>query len=94
MVEYYAKLSVLYMEEYEMTTGLQQPQTVPVQMHQTHDLLVLAAPMPGLEPEDITITGGVSNVDMDGNNALYIKAIQVFISTFETLPQNETFLPF
>jgi proline-specific peptidase len=27
---------------------LQQPQTVPVQMHQTHDLLVLAAPMPGL----------------------------------------------
>jgi hypothetical protein len=23
---------------------------------------------------------------MDGNNALYIKAIQVFISTFETLP--------
>jgi hypothetical protein len=32
--------------------------------------------------------GGVSNVDMDGNNALYIKAIQVFISTFETLPAN------
>jgi hypothetical protein len=30
--------------------------------------------------------GGVSNVDMDGNNALFIKAIQVFISTFETLP--------
>jgi HSP20 family protein len=44
------------MEEYAMTTGLQQPQTVPVQMHQTHDLLVLAAPMPGLEPENITIT--------------------------------------
>ena len=39
-----------------MTTGLQQPQTVPVQMHQTHELLVLAAPMPGLEPEDITVT--------------------------------------
>jgi HSP20 family protein len=39
-----------------MTPGLQQPQTVPVQMHQTHDLLVLAAPMPGLEPADITIT--------------------------------------
>jgi hypothetical protein len=35
-----------------------------------------------------------SHVDMDGNNALYIKAIQVFISTFETLSQNETFLPF
>jgi hypothetical protein len=30
--------------------------------------------------------GGVSNVDMAGNNALYLKAIEVFISTFETLP--------
>ena len=39
-----------------MTPGLQQPQTVPVQMHQTHDLLVLAAPMPGLEPADIAVT--------------------------------------
>ncbi len=38
-----------------MTTGLRQQQTVPVQMHQTSDLLVLAAPMPGLEPEDITV---------------------------------------
>src|SRR4051812_29405270 len=44
------------MEEYAMTPGLQQPQTVPVQMHQTHDLLVLAAPMPGLEPADIAVT--------------------------------------
>ena len=35
---------------------------------------------------NLDIEGGVSNVDMDGNNALYIKAIQVFISTFETLP--------
>src|SRR5215471_19062713 len=31
-------------------------------------------------------TGGVSNVDIDGNNALQIKAIEVVISTFETLP--------
>src|SRR5262249_49318296 len=30
--------------------------------------------------------GGVSNVDIDGNNALQIKAIGVIISTFETLP--------
>jgi hypothetical protein len=30
--------------------------------------------------------GGVSNVDMDGNNAWKIKAIGVVISTFETLP--------
>jgi hypothetical protein len=32
------------------------------------------------------IAGGVSNVDIDGNNALNIKAIVVIISTFETLP--------
>jgi hypothetical protein len=30
--------------------------------------------------------GGVSNVDIDGNNTLQIKAIGVVISTFETLP--------
>jgi hypothetical protein len=30
--------------------------------------------------------GGVSNVDIDGNNALQIKAIGVVISTFETPP--------
>ena len=30
--------------------------------------------------------GGVSNVDIDGINALQIKAIGVVISTFETLP--------
>jgi len=33
-------------------------------------------------------SGGVSNVDIDGNNALYIKAIGVVISTFETLPES------
>jgi hypothetical protein len=33
-----------------------------------------------------TRRGGVSNVDIDGNNALQIKAIGVVISTFETLP--------
>jgi hypothetical protein len=30
--------------------------------------------------------GGVSNVDIDGNNTLHVKAIGVVISTFETLP--------
>jgi hypothetical protein len=30
--------------------------------------------------------GGVSNVDIDGNNAWQIKAIGVVISTFETRP--------
>src|SRR2546430_10334408 len=31
-------------------------------------------------------TGGVSNVDIDGNHTLQIKALGVTISTFETLP--------
>ena len=30
--------------------------------------------------------GGVSNVDIDGNNTLHIKTIGVTIATFETLP--------
>jgi hypothetical protein len=30
--------------------------------------------------------GGVSNVDIDRNNTLQIKAIEAVISTFETLP--------
>src|SRR5262245_57694433 len=30
--------------------------------------------------------GGVSNVDIDGNNTLYIKGTGAVISTFETLP--------
>ena len=33
-----------------------------------------------------TLLGGVSNVDIDGNNAFQIKAIGVVIPTFETLP--------
>src|SRR5215510_710384 len=32
------------------------------------------------------LPGGVSNVDIDGNNTLEIKAIGVVISTFETRP--------
>jgi len=32
------------------------------------------------------ILGSVSNVDIDRNNALQIKALGVIISTFETLP--------
>jgi HSP20 family protein len=49
-----------------MTTGLQQRQTVPVQMHQTNDLFVLAAPMPGLEPEDITVTISSDHLTISG----------------------------
>jgi hypothetical protein len=33
-----------------------------------------------------TYSGGVSTVDIDGNNAFHIKAIGAAISTFETLP--------
>src|SRR2546421_419754 len=32
------------------------PQTMPVQLHQAAKRLVLAAPMPGLEPQDIVVT--------------------------------------
>jgi len=39
-----------------------------------------------LVPPGNPTVGGVSNVDIDGNNALQIKAIGVVISTFETLP--------
>jgi len=38
-----------------MTLTSQQPQTVPLQVHQADGRLVLAAPMPGLEAEDISV---------------------------------------
>ena len=38
-----------------MTTYAQQAQTVPIQVHQAEKRLVLAAPMPGLEPQDIAV---------------------------------------
>jgi hypothetical protein len=36
-----------------------------------------------------SLEGGVANVDIDGKNALSIKAIGAVISTFETLPNAE-----
>ena len=36
-------------------TNASEPQTFPVRVYQTDDLIMLAAPMPGLAPEDITI---------------------------------------
>jgi HSP20 family protein len=48
-------LSQIEMRGMHMTMTSQPPQTVPVQLHQTEDQLVLATPMPGLEPEDISI---------------------------------------
>ena len=41
-------------------------QTVPVQLHRTDQLLVLAAPMPGLEPSDITVVIDGDQVTIDG----------------------------
>jgi HSP20 family protein len=41
-------------------------QTVPVQLHRADQLLVLAAPMPGLEPSDITVVIDGDQVIIDG----------------------------
>ena len=39
-----------------MTMASQPEQTVPVQLHRAQGRLVLAAPMPGLEPQDIAVS--------------------------------------
>jgi HSP20 family protein len=39
-----------------MTMASQPEQTVPVQLHRAQGRLVLAAPMPGLEPQDISVS--------------------------------------
>ena len=39
-----------------MTMASQPEQTVPVQLHRAQGRLVLAAPMPGLEPHDIAVS--------------------------------------
>jgi HSP20 family protein len=49
-----------------MTTASQQPQTIPVQIHQSDDRIVLAAPMPGLEPQDITVIIAADRVTVRG----------------------------
>lgn len=36
-------------------TMTSQQQTMPIQVHQADDRMVLAAPMPGLEPQDISV---------------------------------------
>jgi len=50
-----------------MTTTQQTPQTIPMQMHQTDALIVLAAPMPGLEPQDISVVIAGDKVTVRGN---------------------------
>ena len=42
------------------------PQPVPVQLHQANDRLVLATPMPGLEPQDIAVVIRGDRVTMHG----------------------------
>jgi HSP20 family protein len=50
-----------------MTTTQQTQQTIPVQIHQTDALVVLAAPMPGLEPQDISVVIAGDTVTIRGN---------------------------
>jgi HSP20 family protein len=42
-------------------------QSVPVQIHQTDTLIVLAAPMPGLEPQDISVVVAGDQVRIAGS---------------------------
>jgi HSP20 family protein len=53
--------------ELAMTMGQQPQQTVPVQIHQSGGLIVLAAPMPGLEPQDISVVIGGNKVAIQGS---------------------------
>lgn len=42
-------------------------QSIPVQIHQTDTLFVLAAPMPGLEPQDISVVVADDKVTIHGS---------------------------
>jgi HSP20 family protein len=50
-----------------MALAAQQQQAIPVQMHQTDDRLVVTAPMPGLEPEDISVCISGAHVTIRGD---------------------------
>lgn len=50
-----------------MAMSEQSPQAVPVQIHQTDQLIVVAAPMPGLEPQDISVMIANDKVTIQGN---------------------------
>ncbi|HSF34407.1 MAG TPA: Hsp20/alpha crystallin family protein [Candidatus Tectomicrobia bacterium] len=50
-----------------MTMAQQSQQSVPLQIHQTEKLIVLATPMPGLEPEDISVVVAGNKVTLRGN---------------------------
>jgi HSP20 family protein len=50
-----------------MTKTQPPAQSVPVQIHQTDTLIVLAAPMPGLEPQDISVAIAGDKVTIQGS---------------------------
>jgi HSP20 family protein len=50
-----------------MTMAQQSQQTVPLQIHETDKLIVLAAPMPGLEPQDISVVVAGDKVTLRGS---------------------------
>lgn len=50
-----------------MTMAQQPQQAVPLQIHQTDKLIVLAAPMPGLEPQDISVVVAGNKVTLRGS---------------------------
>jgi HSP20 family protein len=50
-----------------MTKTQPSAQSVPVQIHQTDTLIVLAAPMPGLEPQDISVVVAGDKVTIRGS---------------------------
>jgi HSP20 family protein len=50
-----------------MTKTQPPAQSVPVQIHQTDTLIVLAAPMPGLEPQDISVAIAGDKVTIRGS---------------------------
>lgn len=49
-----------------MTSQQQQTKTIPVRVYQIDDRIMVAAPMPGLEPEDITVTVAGARVTIRG----------------------------
>jgi HSP20 family protein len=50
-----------------MTKTQPSAQSIPVQIHQTDTLIVLAAPMPGLEPQDISVVVADDKVTIHGS---------------------------
>jgi HSP20 family protein len=50
-----------------MSLAQQPQQSIPLQIHQTDKLIVVAAPMPGLEPEDISVVVAGDKVTLRGD---------------------------